>query len=51
MADPTAWTMVDAGHVAGQTIVPAPLRAGRRHRGQADIGSGLAVPVFGPDVS
>jgi UDP-3-O-[3-hydroxymyristoyl] N-acetylglucosamine deacetylase len=42
MADPTAWTMVDAGQMAGQV---------RRHRGQADIAPGLAAPVFGPDVS
>jgi UDP-3-O-[3-hydroxymyristoyl] N-acetylglucosamine deacetylase len=47
MADPTAWTMVDAG----QTATPAALRAARRRRGQADIAPGLAVPVFGPDVS
>jgi hypothetical protein len=23
----------------------------RRHRGQADIATGLAAPVFGPDLS
>ena len=39
MADPTAWTYVDAGQAA------------RRHRGQADIATGLVAPVFGPDLS
>jgi UDP-3-O-[3-hydroxymyristoyl] N-acetylglucosamine deacetylase len=39
MADTTAWTYVDAG------------QAVRRHRGQADIATGLAAPVFGPDLS
>lgn len=39
MADPAAWTYVDAG------------QAVRRHRGQADIAPGLASPVFGPDLS
>jgi UDP-3-O-[3-hydroxymyristoyl] N-acetylglucosamine deacetylase len=39
MADRTAWTYVDAG----------PALRGRR--GQADIAAGLAVPVYGPDVS
>jgi UDP-3-O-[3-hydroxymyristoyl] N-acetylglucosamine deacetylase len=39
MADPTAWTTVDAGQVV------------RRSRGQAEIAVGLAAPVFGPDVS
>ena len=39
MADPTAWTYVDAG------------QAVRAIRGQADIATGLAAPVFGPDVS
>jgi len=39
MADPTAWTTVDAG------------QAVRRSRGQAEIAVGLAAPVFGPDVS
>jgi UDP-3-O-[3-hydroxymyristoyl] N-acetylglucosamine deacetylase len=43
MADPTAWTVVEAGQV--------PLRVARGRRGQADIAPGLAVPVFGPDVS
>jgi UDP-3-O-[3-hydroxymyristoyl] N-acetylglucosamine deacetylase len=51
MADPTAWTMVDAGRFAGQTPHPAADRAIRRGRGQADIAATLAVPVFGPDVS
>ena len=39
MADPTAWTYVDAGQAA------------RRHRGQADVATGMVAPVFGPDVS
>lgn len=39
IADPTAWTMVDGGHVA------------RRQRGHADVGSGLVAPTYGPDVS
>jgi UDP-3-O-[3-hydroxymyristoyl] N-acetylglucosamine deacetylase len=39
MADPTAWTYVDAGQVA------------RRQRGQADVTTGLTARVFGPDVS
>jgi UDP-3-O-[3-hydroxymyristoyl] N-acetylglucosamine deacetylase len=39
IADPTAWTMVDGGHVA------------RRLRGHADLGSGLVAPTYGPDVS
>ena len=51
MADPTAWTTVDAGRYVGQVAHPAAHRTVRRHRGQADIAAGLAVPVFGPDVS
>jgi UDP-3-O-[3-hydroxymyristoyl] N-acetylglucosamine deacetylase len=39
MADRSAWTYTDARH---------PVRA---VRGQADIATGLAAPVFGPDVS
>ncbi len=39
MADKTAWTYAHPG------------QALRRHRGQADISTGIAVPVFGPDVS
>jgi UDP-3-O-[3-hydroxymyristoyl] N-acetylglucosamine deacetylase len=39
MADPTAWTYVEAGQVA------------RRQRGQADVTTGLTARVFGPDVS
>ena len=39
MADRSAWTYVDAGQIS------------RRHRGQAEIATGLAAPVFGPDVS
>ena len=38
MADPSAWTTVDAG------------QATRRTRGQAEIATGLA-PAYGPDVS
>jgi UDP-3-O-[3-hydroxymyristoyl] N-acetylglucosamine deacetylase len=38
MADPTAWTYVEAG------------QAPRRHRGRAEIAS-VTAPVFGPDVS
>jgi UDP-3-O-[3-hydroxymyristoyl] N-acetylglucosamine deacetylase len=49
MADPTAWTTVDAGRFAGQAAYPVD-RAARR-RGQADIAATLAAPVFGPDVS
>jgi UDP-3-O-[3-hydroxymyristoyl] N-acetylglucosamine deacetylase len=51
MADPTAWTTVDAGRFAGQATHPAADRAARHRRGQADIAATLAVPVFGPDVS
>ena len=51
MADPTAWTTVDAGRVAGQVAHPVARRVARRQRGQADIAASLAVPVFGPDVS
>jgi hypothetical protein len=50
MADPTAWTTVDAGRFAGQAVYPLVDRAARR-RGQADIAATLAAPVFGPDVS
>jgi hypothetical protein len=39
MADASAWTYVDAGQIA------------RRQRGQADVATGMVVPVFGPDVS
>ena len=39
MADASAWAYVDAGQVA------------RRHRGQADVATGMVAPVFGPDVS
>jgi UDP-3-O-[3-hydroxymyristoyl] N-acetylglucosamine deacetylase len=39
MADASAWTYVDGGQVA------------RRSRGQADVATGMVVPVFGPDVS
>jgi UDP-3-O-[3-hydroxymyristoyl] N-acetylglucosamine deacetylase len=50
MADPTAWTVVDAGRIAGQTL-PAVDRVARGRRGQADIAVALVAPVFGPDVS
>jgi len=39
MADPTAWTYVDAPEVA------------RRARGHADLASGIVAPAYGPDVS
>lgn len=39
MADPTAWTLVDAAQVA------------RRPRGHADVGASQVAPVYGPDVS
>jgi UDP-3-O-[3-hydroxymyristoyl] N-acetylglucosamine deacetylase len=51
MADPTAWTTVDAGRVTRQVARPVTHGAARRHRGQVDIAASLAAPVFGPDVS
>ena len=39
MADPTAWTVVEAGHAI------------RRPRGHADVAAGLVAPTYGPDVS
>jgi UDP-3-O-[3-hydroxymyristoyl] N-acetylglucosamine deacetylase len=52
MADPTAWTTVDAGRFAGQAAsYPVGDRAAGRRRGQADIAAALAAPVFGPDIS
>ena len=39
MADPTAWTMVEASPAA------------RRLRGHADVAIGLVAPAYGPDVS
>ncbi len=39
IADPTAWTVVEAGQVA------------RRQRGHADVAAGLVAPTYGPDVS
>jgi UDP-3-O-[3-hydroxymyristoyl] N-acetylglucosamine deacetylase len=55
MADPTAWTVVDAGRSAGQVAAqvahPVAQGAPRRHLGQVDVAASLAVPVFGPDVS
>jgi UDP-3-O-[3-hydroxymyristoyl] N-acetylglucosamine deacetylase len=40
IADPTAWTVVDAGQVAR-----------RSSRGHADVAAGLVAPTYGPDVS
>jgi UDP-3-O-[3-hydroxymyristoyl] N-acetylglucosamine deacetylase len=51
MADPTAWTTVDAGRFAAQTPYPVVDRAACRRRGQADIAATLTAPVFGPDVT
>jgi UDP-3-O-[3-hydroxymyristoyl] N-acetylglucosamine deacetylase len=51
MADPTAWTTVDVGRLAGKVAHPAGDRANGRRRGQADIATALAAPVFGPDMS
>jgi UDP-3-O-[3-hydroxymyristoyl] N-acetylglucosamine deacetylase len=39
MSDPTAWTVVEGTSVA------------RRLRGHAELGSGVAAPAYGPDVS
>jgi UDP-3-O-[3-hydroxymyristoyl] N-acetylglucosamine deacetylase len=39
MADPTAWTFVEAGQLA------------RRNRGHAAVATGLATPAYGADVS
>jgi UDP-3-O-[3-hydroxymyristoyl] N-acetylglucosamine deacetylase len=39
MADPTAWTIVEAGQIA------------RRTRGHADVAGGLVAPAYGADVS
>ena len=51
MADPTAWTTVDAFRpTAGQAAAPAADRVARR-RGHADIAATLPAPAFGPDVS
>jgi len=51
MADPTAWTTVDAFRpTAGQAAAPAADRVARR-RGHADIAATLPTPAFGPDVS
>jgi UDP-3-O-[3-hydroxymyristoyl] N-acetylglucosamine deacetylase len=51
MADPTAWTTVEAGRVTRQVARPVIHGAAHRHRGQVDIAASLAAPVFGPDVS
>ena len=37
MADPTAWTTVDAGWLTGERVFTAGARPARRRRGQADI--------------
>ncbi len=37
MADPTAWTTVDAGRLTGESVFVAEGRPARRRRGQADI--------------
>jgi UDP-3-O-[3-hydroxymyristoyl] N-acetylglucosamine deacetylase len=42
MADPTAWRVVEATEAAE----PA-----RRARGRAEVGAGLLVPAYGPEVS
>jgi UDP-3-O-[3-hydroxymyristoyl] N-acetylglucosamine deacetylase len=39
MADPTAWTVVEAGQIA------------RRTRGHADVATGLVAPAYAADVS
>jgi len=39
MAEPSAWTIVDAGPPV------------RRHRGQVDIRTSLVAPAYGPDLS
>jgi UDP-3-O-[3-hydroxymyristoyl] N-acetylglucosamine deacetylase len=51
MADPTAWTTVDASRFASQAPRQVADPVARRRRGQADVAATLAVPVFGPDVS
>lgn len=43
MADPTAWTMVDAPEARQE--------APRRIRGHADVATGLIAPAYGPEVS
>jgi UDP-3-O-[3-hydroxymyristoyl] N-acetylglucosamine deacetylase len=50
MADPTAWTTVDAGRFAGAAHSAADRTVPRR-RGQADVAATRPVPLFGPDVS
>jgi hypothetical protein len=39
MADPTAWTVVEAGQIT------------RRSRGHADVATGLVAPAYAADVS
>ena len=43
MADPSAWTMVDAPEARQE--------APRRVRGHADVATGLIAPAYGPEVS
>lgn len=45
MADPTAWTWVDAPEAVRQEAAP------RRIRGHVDIAGGLVAPAYGPEVS
>jgi len=51
MADPSAWTTVDAGRAAGQAAYPLADVATLRHRGQADLAAAHSAPVFGSDLS
>ena len=48
MADPSAWTVVDAPEVAAPVLQQAPRRG---IRGHADGATPLAVPAFGPEMS
>jgi UDP-3-O-[3-hydroxymyristoyl] N-acetylglucosamine deacetylase len=45
MADPSAWTLVDAPEAVRQEAAP------RRIRGHADVATGLIAPAYGPEVS
>ena len=45
MADPSAWTLVDAPEAVRQEVAP------RRIRGHADVATGLIAPAYGPEVS
>jgi UDP-3-O-[3-hydroxymyristoyl] N-acetylglucosamine deacetylase len=48
MADPTAWTVVDADNLRQEVRLE-----GRRRviRGHADVATGLVAPAYGPEVS